>query len=87
MQHVTGCETCAALWKAYSQATMEHVQISSKLQLAAIEHDSEALKTLEPLAQTAEQMRKDARQAIVAHEAVAHPEESSAPEQSAEHSA
>lgn len=69
-----GCEVCDSLWKAYSQATMEHVQISSKLQLAAMEHDSEVLKTLEPLAVAAEQLRKEARQAIATHEASVHSE-------------
>jgi hypothetical protein len=68
------CEECDALWKRYSETVMEHIQISSKLQVATLSHDSEALKTLEALAQTAEQARKSARHDILAHEALAHPE-------------
>jgi len=53
---------------------MEHIQIGSKLQLASISQDLEAIKTLEVLSQAAEQSRKDARQAILNHEAGNHPE-------------
>jgi hypothetical protein len=67
------CEDCNGLWDTYRHAVMEHIQISSKLQMASISQDTEAIKTLEVLAQAAEQARKEARQTILNHEASAHP--------------
>ena len=63
------CPTCKNLWEEFSDATKAHVAIIGKLQLAGIEQNSTAWRSLEPLTLAAAERQGKARTAFKEHEA------------------
>ena len=41
------CGACERLWREYSDATMSHIKVSSRRQIATLQHDSIAVDTLD----------------------------------------
>src|SRR2546422_558886 len=62
------CKECHRLWGDYAWATKAHLKILSDQQIAAIQQDSGALATLNPLTQEASHRRATARKALKDHE-------------------
>jgi hypothetical protein len=60
---------CIKLWRAYSAATTEHIQLDDKLRLAALKHDLEQIVPLNIQVEAAERARTGARDTIRAHKA------------------
>lgn len=72
MEFIGKCDECQRLWREYSAATNEHIKLESKLKLAALSRDDEAVIDLTPRVERAGERRLQAREAIRAHEKVAH---------------
>jgi hypothetical protein len=66
------CETCAQLWREYAAATFEHIGVNTKLRLASLSLDEEAIDRLKLKVEAAAEWRATARDAIRKHEAEAH---------------
>ena len=62
------CKECNDLWRQYSVATATHLQLDSKLRLAAYQSDLEAIEALTREMEAAEGVRRDTRAAIRHHE-------------------
>jgi len=61
------CPECDRLWRGYAEAIRVALKITSHRQIAAIEQNSAACATLEPLYQAAMTSRELARKAITDH--------------------
>jgi hypothetical protein len=68
MTWVAGCEECRRLWREYADATTEHIRLGSKLQLAAMGSETEAIGILTPQLESAAEKRQLSREAIRGHE-------------------
>jgi len=68
------CDECQRLWNEYSDATMAHVRIQGKLELAELQHDLVAIERLRPGVERARQQRIAAREAIRLHGEAVHPD-------------
>jgi hypothetical protein len=73
MKHIIDCPECQWLWHEYSVATADHITLENKLGVAALAHDEEPVSELAPEVEAAVVRRSEARRAIRAHEAAAHP--------------
>jgi hypothetical protein len=78
MQFLIDCVECQRLWRVYSLATIEHIQLEGKLQAATIPQESERIAELTIMVKTAAQRRFNVRQAILEHEQAAHSGETAA---------
>ena len=67
------CEQCKEIWTEYSRITHEHFQLESKLQIAGLQHDHDAVKMLLPQAQSLALRRSATRRRIEEHERTCHP--------------
>ena len=65
---LAGCQECSGLWREYKAAASEHVRLANKLQLAALNCDSEAIATLAQELESAIEKRHASREAMRAHE-------------------
>ena len=65
---------CKRLWHEYSSATTEHIKLESKLSVATIAHQAEAIDALTPSVETAALRRSTARESVRAHERDSHSE-------------
>jgi hypothetical protein len=68
MTWVAGCEECRGLWREYVDATTEHIRLGSKLQLAEMGSETEAIGILTPQLKSAAEKRQLSREAIRGHE-------------------
>jgi hypothetical protein len=66
------CETCAALWRDYSDATHAHFAIEAKLEVARLKHDQSAMQRLLPKALAAAEHRDQCRHQVKEHQQQAH---------------
>ena len=73
MKHITDCAECQQLWHEYSLATGDHIRLDNKLGIAALGHKEASVSALTAEVEAALARRSDARRAIKAHEAPAHP--------------
>ena len=80
IMNTNDCPTCTLLWRDYAAATHAHIGIESKLDLARLKYDHEAIQRLLPAAQSAADLRRGLRQQIGVHEREAHPINGAAPE-------
>lgn len=71
-QMTNDCETCNVLWRDYAAATHAHIRVESKLDLARLRHDHEAIQRLLPEAQAAAGQRSALRSRIGEHERLCH---------------
>jgi hypothetical protein len=78
---MNNCQTCTLLWHEYAAATHAQIGIESKLDLARLKHDHEAIQQLLPEAQSATDLRTGLRRQIGMHEREAHPINGAAPEE------
>ena len=65
---LAGCEECSRLWREYTVATLEHVRLANKFQLAALSCDTEAIATLALQVESAIEKRHASREAMRGHE-------------------
>ena len=65
---LAGCDECSRLWREYAGATNEHVRLGNKLQLAALNRDTEAIAILTLLVESAAEKRQSSREARRGHE-------------------
>jgi hypothetical protein len=66
------CYECQRLWQEYARATTDHIRLDSKLRVAALSRDQDAILTLTHQVESAEERREWAREAIRKHEATPH---------------
>jgi hypothetical protein len=69
---VQNCPECERLWREYSSATIAHVSIENKLQLAALKFEHDKVVQLTPMVEEANRNRVELRKAIAEHERIAH---------------
>jgi len=62
------CAECHTLWQQYARTTTDHIRLDSKLRLAALSHEPEAVVVLTQQVEKAEEQREWAREAIRKHE-------------------
>ena len=65
---LSGCEQCNQMWREYKAAVNEHVRLANKLQLAALNCDSEAIAILTVELEAAIEKRHASRETIRTHE-------------------
>jgi hypothetical protein len=63
------CKECNDLWRQYSVATATHLQLDSKLRLAALQNALDLIKTLTVETEGAEKTRSELRESIRQHQA------------------
>ncbi len=63
------CEECDRLWKAYTQATIEHVHLQVQQERAALEHDRAKASQISASVIIAERAWAKARHEVHVHEA------------------
>jgi len=66
------CDECQRLWQEYARTTTDHIRLDSKLRIAALSHDPEAIQVLTRQVEGAEEQREWTREAIRKHEASGH---------------
>jgi len=69
---IQDCVECISLRREYSRATTAHIALEGKLRIAALAHDRERVDTLSPQVESAAVSRAAAREAMKAHEQIAH---------------
>jgi hypothetical protein len=74
MKFIADCAECKRLWRELAAATTEHIKLESKLSVAAIAHQAEAIIALTPSLEPAAIRRSAARESIWAHERDSPPE-------------
>ena len=74
MKFHNDCADCQRLWRTYSNATVEHIQLEERLQIA-MTRESDQVAGLALMVDTAAQRRSYARQLIMRHEQARHQEE------------
>jgi hypothetical protein len=62
------CDECHRLWQEYAKATTDHIRFDSKLRVAALSHDPEAIRVLTHQVEGAEEQREWAGETIRKHE-------------------
>lgn len=71
------CAECVRLWRAYANATANHVTLENRLRDVAIKQPWEsAVRNLTLSVEAAARLREQARDAIATHEETAHPKAS-----------
>jgi hypothetical protein len=65
---LSGCEECNRMWREYKAAANEHVRLANKLQLAALNCDSEAIAILMLEVEAAIEKGHASRETIRTHE-------------------
>ncbi len=69
------CKTCIDLWREYAVATHTHIDIESKLEIARLKHDPQAIQMLLIEAQAAADRRTQYRRELSDHDRAAHSSE------------
>jgi hypothetical protein len=64
----TSCKECNDLWRQYSVATATHIQLDTKLRLAALQNALDMIETLTREAEGAEKTRRELRESIRQHD-------------------
>ncbi len=78
MPDVPDCPLCVDLWRAFTDATMEHDRLDIQLRLARLLKEGPGIADLTPKVEAAENTRSNAQQAAEAHEAEVHPQRDTA---------
>ena len=66
------CETCLQRWREYTAATFEHIEVNTRLKLAAGSFDEAAIELLRLQVEIAAKRRAAAHDALRKHEYEAH---------------
>jgi len=78
MSDIPGCHLCIRLWRAFADATMEHIRLDNELRIATLQGDVARIADLTPKCEAAGRHRSNAREATKCHKAEAHPQSNSA---------
>jgi hypothetical protein len=73
-----GCPECERMWDEYETATRNAFLLDSKVEIANLQHDWEAVLRLQPDINNISERRRELRKQMLAHDAESHGQANSA---------